>query len=264
MLDRIFDLPLSVTCPGIIAALCLPVLCGLLLVRRHVLPRLRGKPEDSEFTGAVMQSVMVFYGLAVALMAVNVSETYNDVSKIVSSEATALAVVYRGVSSYPEPARQRLRNELRGYVEYIIHDAWPRQQQGKSPQGGVERINSLQDILTAFEPVTEGQKLLHGETLRAWNEMIFARRLRLDAVNTGLSGVMWIVVAAGAFIALSVSWFFKVEDGRLHGALVFLLSAFVGLVIFMILALDRPFRGELGLSSEPYQLILRELMTDNR
>jgi len=39
-----------------------------------------------------------------------------------------------------------------------------------------------------------------------------------------------------------------------------LLAIFMGLVIFMILALDRPFRGDLGLGSEPYQLIYNQLM----
>ena len=78
------------------------------MVRRRVLPRLRIQVEDSEFTGAMMQCVMVFYGLAVALIAVSVWQTYSDVSKIVSGEATALDALYRDVSSYPEPIRPGL------------------------------------------------------------------------------------------------------------------------------------------------------------
>jgi hypothetical protein len=34
----------------------------------------------------------------------------------------------------------------------------------------------------------------------------------------------------------------------------------MGLVIFMIVALDRPFRGDLGLPPDPYQLIYDQLM----
>jgi hypothetical protein len=44
---------------------------------------------------------------------------------------------------------------------------------------------------------------------------------------------------------------------------VLLLAGFVGLVIFMIFALDRPFRGDLGLGPEPYQLIYDQLMKPN-
>jgi hypothetical protein len=134
------------------------------------------------------------------------------------------------------------------------------QRRGQVPSGGVERMNRFQAVLDKFEPATEGQKILHAETLRAYNLMIQARRLRLDAVATGLPAVMWAVIIVGAFIGLSASFFFKVEDVRLHGIQVLLLATFIGLVIFMVFALDRPFRGDLGVGPEPYQLIYDHLM----
>jgi hypothetical protein len=260
MLDFLFDLPLLITGPAIIASLCLFAIGGLRLVRRRVLPRLQIHAHDSEFSGAMVQSVMVFYGLSVALIAVTVFQTYSDVSKIVSQEATAVAALYRDVSSYPEPVRSELQEELRNYTDSVIHQAWPLQQRGQVPSRGVEQMNRFQETLTKFEPATEGQKILHGETLRAYNEMIEARRLRLDAARTGLPAVMWGVIVLGAFISLSACFFFKVEDVRLQGIQVLLLAVFIGLVIFMIFALDRPFRGDLGLPPDPYQLVYDQLM----
>ena len=232
----------------------------MLLVRRFILPRLKIHVEDSQFSGSLVQCVMVFYGLAVALIAVGVSQTYSDTSKLVSGEATALASLYRDVSCYPQPIRSQLQDELRNYVHYVITEAWPQQRQGKVPSGGVALMNTFQTTIAGFEPTTEGQKILHAEALRAYNNMIQARRLRLDAVGTGLPGVMWAVVLVGAVIGLVATFFFKVEDARLHGILVTLLAAFMGLVIFMILALDQPFRGDLGISPQAYQLIYDHLM----
>jgi len=60
MFESLFDLPLMVVGPAIIAALCLFAVVGLFLVRRRLLPRLRVNQGDSEFTGAMLQSVMVF------------------------------------------------------------------------------------------------------------------------------------------------------------------------------------------------------------
>jgi Protein of unknown function (DUF4239) len=260
MTDYLFDLPSIIIGPTIIVVACMFAIAGLLLVRRLVLPRLRINAEDAEFGGAMVQSVMVFYGLAVALIAVSVFQTYSDVAKINSQEATAIAALYRDVSGYPEPTRSQLQKELREYVDYIIHEAWPLQQRGKTPERGIERMNRFQAILIGTEPTTEGWKLLHAETLRAYNTMIQARRLRLDAVGTGLPIVMWVVIVLGAVISLSTSFFFKIEDVRLHGILVTLLAMFIGLVIFLVVALDRPFRGDLGLRSDPYQLIYDQLM----
>ncbi len=260
MFEFVFDLPLVVTGPAIIASLCLFAVAGLVVVRRRVLPSLRIDAADSEFSGAALQAVMVFYGLAVALIAVSVWQTYSETEQIVSEEATTLAALYRDVSSYPDSVRPQLQNDLREYVRYVIEEAWTLQRRGKVPGGGVERMDRFQAALAGFEPSTEGQKLLHAETLRAYNQMIHARRLRLDAVNTGLPFVMWAVIVAGAIIGLSSAFFFRVEDARLHGIQVLLMAVFIGLVIFMIFALDRPFRGDLGLRPDPYQLIYDQLM----
>jgi hypothetical protein len=260
MFESLFDVPLWIAGLVIIGTLCLFAVTGLLLIRRKVHPRLHVAGADSDFTGAMLQSVMVFYGLAVALIAVSVWQTYSDTSKVVSAEATSLAASYRDVSGYPQPVRLQLQQELREYTRYVIEEAWPLQQHGKVPVGGVESMNRFQSILISFEPATEGQKLLHAETLAAYNQMIHARRLRLDAVNTGLPSVMWAVVLVGAFIGLSASFFFKVEDLRLHVIEVLLLAVFVGLIIFMILSLDRPFRGDLGIRADAYQLVYDQLM----
>ena len=79
-------------------------------------------------------------------------------------------------------------------------------------------------------------------------------------MTTGLPVVMWLVVLLGAAISLSASFFFHVEDVRLHAILVTLLATFIASVIFVVLAMDHPFRGDLGISAESYQLIYEHLM----
>lgn len=259
MLEFLFSLPQALVGAGIIILLCLFTVCGRAVFSRHILPRLAIGPDEDAFTGNMMQAVMIFYGLVVALIAVSVWQTYTDAGRIVSEEATALGTLYRDVSTYPEPTRSQLQRHLREYLDYIIHDAWPLQGQGKVPSGGVEQINHFQTELAAFEPVSEGQKVLHGETFRAYNHLIEARRLRLDAVLTGLPGMLWWLVVIGAIANLASTFFFRV-NGTLHGIQSVALAVLVGLIIFMILALDRPFRGELGLRPVPYQLIRDQLM----
>jgi hypothetical protein len=260
VLEYLDELPLTVAGLLIVAPLLLYAVGGLLLVRRFVLPRLRISVEDSEFCGSIVQCTLAFYGLATALIAVNVFQTYSDTSKIVSSEATNIAALYRDVTGYPEPIRPRLQGELRDYVRQIIDDAWPLQQRGQVPTAGVQHMNRFQAVLIAFEPATDGQRILHAETLRAYNQMIQARRLRVDAVDTGLPTVMWVVIVLGAFIGLSATFWFKVEDVRLHAIQVALMATFIGLVAFMMFALDHPFRGKLALGPDPYVLIYDQLM----
>ena len=260
MMGWVFDVPLWIVGPVLVALLAGFSLSGVFYVRSRILPRIRVTHADSHFVGPMVHSIMVFYGLVLALIAVNVFETYSESSRIVSAEASALAMLYRDAGSYPEPARSELQDALRGYTGQVIHEAWPLQRRGGIPTGGVAKMDSVQARLAAFEPVTEGQKALHAEAWRAYNHVIEARRTRLDQVTTGLPGVMWMIVLLGAAIALSASFFFHVEDVRLHAILVALLATFIASVIFVVLAMDHPFRGDLGLSAEPYQLIYEHLM----
>lgn len=260
MLDRLFDIRFIFAGPGIIAILCAFALIGLRFAHRRLLPRLGISGDDSEFTGAMLQSVMVFYGLAVALIAVSVWGTHSEVEQTVTEEATSIASLYRDIEGYPEPIQEQLQTELRDFTRSIIKDDWPQQQTGVVPNGGVIGLNNFQLTLIAYQPANDSQKILHAEALRAYNVMVRANSARLDAVDMGLPGVMWVVIIAGAFISLSASFFFRVADRRLHQVQVLLLAVFIGLVIFMVFALDRPFRGELGVSSAPYQLVFDQLM----
>ena len=72
MFNTLFELPLVIVGTAIMGLLWLFALVGLALVRHYLLPHLRIQIEDSEFSGAMLQAVMVFYGLAVALIAVSV------------------------------------------------------------------------------------------------------------------------------------------------------------------------------------------------
>jgi amino acid transporter len=260
MFDALFDLHLAIIGAAILILLCAFALGGLAIFSRYVLPRLKLGPEESAFTGAMMQAIMVFYGLAVALIAVSVWQTYTDAAGTTSREATAIGVLYRQMGGYPEPIRSELRKELREYTEYVIKEGWPLQRRGQVPHGGVKEIDDVEAKLVTFEPTTEGQKLLHGETLRAYGQMLEARRLRLDAVLTGLPGALWFVIVIGALVSLSSTFFFHVEDTLVQKFQVVLLAIFIGMIIFIIFALDRPFRGDLGLQPGPYQLIYDQLM----
>jgi hypothetical protein len=258
--DWIFDLPLWIVGPVLIALLVALALGGLAVVRARVLPRLRITVEDSEFAGTLVQGVMVFYGLAVALIAVNVMDTYGTAANVVSSEAAAIAGLYRCAGSYPEPVKSQLQNGARRYVEYVIREEWPQQRRGRVPGSAVSAAGGFYSALTGFEPATEGQKIVHAETWRLFNRIVELRRERLDNVKSGLPAVMWMIVVIGALISLSASYFFRVEDGRFQAILITLLATFMALVIFVVLAMDRPFRGDLGISPEAFQLVLDQVM----
>jgi len=234
---------------------------GLSLTRRWILPRFGPSAEQNDVTGLIHHGTLILYGLAVALLAVAVWENNAEVTKIVSAEAASIAATYRDADGYPEPTRSRLRSELKSYTEYIIHEAWPQQRRGQIPLGGVATMDRFQKELRAFEPATEGQRALHMETLRGFDALIHARRLRLDSISSGLPRPMWAVVVVGALVTIVSAFFFDIGNARLHRLMLAMLAGVLGLLIFLIAFYDSPYRGSQGITPEPYELIHDQLMT---
>ena len=261
MMDFLFALPLWLLAVALNAWLMGFALVAQWALRRWVLPRMHIATDASLFFGAaVMQSAMVLYGLVAALTAVTVWQNHSSVTNMASREATAIAGLWRDLGGYPQPERDAMREVLRGYTDQIIREAWPEMAKGRVPRGGVEWANRLQGQLFAFEPRTESHKVLHGETLAAYNRLIEARNQRLDSVGTRLPGVMWFVLLPGAMGCLLVSLLFRIEDARYQAMLVVFLAGFMAMVLFVIFSLDRPYQGDMAVKADSYQLIYDQLM----
>jgi hypothetical protein len=227
-------------------------------VRHLLIPKLHYHEGTHEAVSGTVQAIGVFYGITVGLIAVAVWNTNSNASELVSKEAASIASLYRDVTGYPSPISDELRSKLREYTAFIINDAWPAQQEGRGQNVtiGVGILNDFQATLFSFEPKTTGQAVLHDETLRAFNNLVEYRRLRIDAVGSGLSSVMWAVIWIGAIISIGVAYFYNIPDLKLHAILVSLMAAFLAMVLFMIVINDKPFYGHRSISSDPYKLIL--------
>lgn len=233
---------------------------GLTVTQRVLMPRFGDVREQVHVTGFLHHGILIVYGLAVALLAVAVWEKNAEVRRVVADEAVSIGVLYRDVSAYPEPARDRLQDILASYTEQIFRDAWPTMQRGEIPTEGVRFMDELQQVLYKFEPATQGQMAMHQEALRAYNALVHERRLRLDSVSAELAAPLWFVVWIGALLTIASAWFFKVESASLHRVMVALLAGTLGLVLFLISYFDRPIRGTHGITPEPYELIHEQLM----
>ena len=232
----------------------------LLLTRRVILPHLHFHDGINDAISGTVQTIGVFYGITVGLIAVGVWNTNSNAADLVSKEAASIGALYRDVSGYPPPVRDALQSKLREYTHAVIEQIWPAQKEGRVVDVGTRTLDDFQSILFTFEPTTPGQTALHSETLRAYNTLIEYRRLRIDAVGGGLSFVMWAVIWIGAAISIGVAYFYKIEDPKMHIILVALMAGFLGIVLFMIVINDKPFYGYVNISSDPYKLVLERLM----
>jgi hypothetical protein len=71
---------------------------------------------------------------------------------------------------------------------------------------------------------------------------------------------MWFVLLPGAVGCIVLCLSFHVENGYFQAIPLVGLAGFLAMVLFVIIALDRPFVGDMGITAESYALIFEHHM----
>jgi hypothetical protein len=253
----VYDLSNAVFC---VLMVSLAVIFGVggLLLTRPLARRIFGPPPGcNDLVSYFLSATGVFYGITLGLIAIGAWENFNMVSNRVSGEAAALATLCQDVRAMGDrPGAAELNADLKEYLRYTIEDAWPVQRKGLIPKGGTERLTTFQRHLLALDTSSSTDEMVKTEMLGRLNQVIETRRLRLESVESGLSMVLWLVVVVGGALNMALTWMFVTDRTPAHALLVGVLGSLVGLLVFMVAAMDNPFRGELSVSPRPFEVVL--------
>lgn len=256
----VYDLPNWLFAALTIAIAVAIGLAGFYATRKWV-RRVHGDEHShNDIVGYYLGTICLLYGITLGLVVVGTWQTYTDVDTKVDQEASAVAALYRDMSSFPDPKRAELQADLREYTRQLIDVGWPLQRRGIAPQNTASAVNALQTHLGSFEPSTEGQKTLHAEAYREFDRIVELRRTRLRSVTAGLPAPLWYVLLVGAFFNIAVSWFFHMRSQSMHFWMTVMLSGLLGLLIFLLAALDHPFRGAISVGPEAFEMVYEHLM----
>jgi lipid-A-disaccharide synthase-like uncharacterized protein len=250
---------------GVLIVSIFTILPTILLfpARRYIHKHFNIMEESNNVIGMFFSVASVFYGILMGLVVVSTMQNFSDASATISKEAAQIGALYRDISNYPEHYRSELQDSLREYTNFIIEVALPAHHQGVTPNAN-KVIHRFQDCLLSFNPATSGQEALHSESLRAFNDLIKARQMRILSVSTGLPKVFWIVVLIGTLFTIAITYFFHVNDVKLHVLLTAVTGFLIGLMIFLTAAFDNPFRGEVSVDAEPYRQLRDSIMVKPR
>jgi hypothetical protein len=158
------------------------------------------------------------------------------------------------MQSYPDPVRSDVRAMMRDYVMFTIHRDWPAHREGAFLDGGRNRVDAMRQRLAQFEPTGAGQTILHESVIGAFQVFSDARQARLSGVVARLPAVLWYAVLVGAAINVLLLVLIRIPI-RQQVLLGSIASFFLGVILFVIVALEAPLRGQAALGPEPLQLL---------
>ena len=263
-MEWIQELPAWAIGPVCVLAFVLPAVAGLRLVQLKIHERLRVGETliDNGVVGWFFAGILTIYGITLGLIAVTTWESSSAVAGVASREAAAIAALYQDTGGFASPLREDLRAKLREYTRFVIDKVWPAQRRGEILTGGNRLLDEFQLVLFSNEPGSERMRLLQAEALDKFNELVEWRRQRTEAVNDGVPGVIWAVIFSGAVLTIVTSYCFQLQPFRLHLLLTSALATMIGLLVFLIAALDRPYRGAVSVEPTAYRIVLEGAMAE--
>jgi hypothetical protein len=98
--------------------------------------------------------------------------------------------------------------------------------------------------------------MIYPQMITNMQSVLDARRERIFRGENGIELVTWIVIIVGALVTIGGACFFTMEHKPVHLILVSFASAMLGMMIFLVIAMNRPLRG--GFSVEPEAFVKQQ------
>ena len=229
-------------------------LLGLFIFNRFSDPHHRHK--DTETVGLTYAIVAVVYAVLIGFIVVNVFEASAKGDEIATTEANQLSNLKLDSLGLSDQESALIRSGVNQYLDIVINKEWPSQQAGKLEeavfQPGWEQLGKLSNQLAAYEPATAGQGVTKAEMLRVMDDLVTARRNRIEAAGEHVPDVIWQILLIAGAIAVGYTYLFGAHSFRIHLAITGLIAATIALVFVLIIALDYPFRGEVAVGDDAF------------
>jgi hypothetical protein len=228
---------------------------GLAWIGTVLLRRRTTAPKDdrqNEVAGFIFATVGVLYAVLLAFTVIIVWEQYLSAESAVSQEAAALITVARDASSFPEPARGQVYDQLRAYARFVINEEWRTMDEAtlehEESKGALASINSIWSIYRGFHP-----SQVDSHTTESLDDLSTLRAIRLQSNVAALPVVLWFGLVFGAVVTIFFCLVLHMENVQLHAAMTALLTGLIATSIWMILMINHPFAGDIHVSTAAFQ-----------
>ncbi|MFA6037923.1 MAG: hypothetical protein WC748_07380 [Legionellales bacterium] len=243
---------------GVILGMTLfSVFIGWLLysLLRHFLPKflINQEPHDARES---MHLTSVLSALLLTFMVVLLWQSYDILQQNVVNEAKTIGRLEIFTESLPVDHDKKISGLLESYVNVLVNEEWPAMRLGQSSPKASEILLELRYAIEAIDAKTPALSNYRHDMLQDYNDIVFARNLRLDHLGTTIPVFFLVTITVnllGMFLLLCL--LNPASHKRSHFFFLITTSAILGLNFSFLIVLDYPFSGELSINSAPLTYI---------
>lgn len=215
--------------------------------------------ETNEAINFFGQSVGVAYGILIGLTAVACWDNHEETQRIISEETGSIGQLHRlsyGLSTPTDSLRQLSLK----YLNLIVTDEMPKLSTGTTSDAALEALKDIREELFSVGLKNRRDDAIFSNMLTAYDEMVGFRQERVSrALEYSVPSVFWAVIFLGGLVILLMICFVHMPSLAARYILMTSYCTVMGLMYFLILAIDHPFKGEIHVNSQPYLQLNMEL-----
>ena len=261
LLQLIYKMPLWLTCSTLILFYSAVASALFYLLARRIHLKFRISDDTNNVISGVLATIGVLYGLLLGLVSVDNWDNFDDARNLSATEAAAISAFYRDVAILHHPRGPALQGDVRNYLRKIIRDEFPAYNNGMVPEGSYHLLDAIHRDLVSYLPEGPVELQFYKEAVSHFNQMVELRDLRIDSVaHDGVPVVFWFAIVMGSLAIIVVSFFFHMPSYSGHLFLVNCITFFTAVMVFLIVAVDNPWRGSISVTPGPYAEVLRRTL----
>jgi hypothetical protein len=206
---------------------------------------------------AVLAIVATVNSLLLAFSAVSVWESFGAAEAAVVQEANVVGALARDLAVFDSAQSRDARRILREYVDMVVNVEWRDMQRGRANTDVWATFDRMFLTIGSMEPDTPRRVALLPEIWTRTNELLRQRRTRLYSSESEVPGTLWAVVLIGT--VLTVVTTFALQPTRFHLWMIGLVALSIGLVFYLIIAMERPFAGKESIKPQPFETAIANM-----
>jgi hypothetical protein len=258
MLEKFLSLPTFLMCSIAILTGAGISIIALLIIRRKL--NWETFQENHEVGGFLFNALGLIYAVLIAFVVFATWDDYNKAKVYCENEANVLQDLYLDTEGLPESSRPAIREKIMEYLIQVIEQDWQMLSKGISNPVSRKTLMELNLLYSEMDDLsTDKEKVYFAESLSKLNQVTEYRRLRNLSSQNHIPAVIWTVIITGSLTSIGFSLFFGARNLVIQATMTSLFAMTNAIVIVMILALDHPFTGDIKITSDAYEQILRYL-----
>ena len=112
-------------------------------------------------------------------------------------------------------------------------------------------VDEISEHLATIPATTQDELQYKGIEADRFNDLVTARSTRLDFTDQGVPGVLWAALIVGAVVTIGFVMIFGLRSALLHALMTAGLAALIGVLLFVAMAINHPFAGDVAVSTAP-------------